>query len=258
MRSSSENKAKPFFLYLPFNAVHTPFETTEPYVKRFAGVKDQRRQVYYAMVSAMDDAVGRVLDTLKRQGLEQNTLVLFFSDNGGPTYTHVQSNGPLRLGKLFLFEGGVRVPFLIRWPEVLKGGATYGEVVSSLDLFPTVARAAGLALPPELSLDGVDLLPYLKGEKTGTPHDVLFWRNGPNRAVRKGDWKLVQAGANVWLFDLGKDLGEKTNLAVEHPEVIKALQDALDHWEQGLKPPAWPSVPREGVEIEGKTYQIHI
>jgi arylsulfatase A-like enzyme len=252
------NKAKPFLLYLPFNAVHTPFQTTAEYLKRFPGVEDERRRVYYAMVSAVDEAVGRVLGALKEHGLEENTLVLLLSDNGGPTYTGVQSNGALRLGKLFLFEGGVRVPFVVRWPGVLEAGTVYDQAVSSLDVFPTVAAAAGLSLPAGLHFDGLDIVPFLKAEKKAAPHEFLYWRNGPNRAVRKGDWKLVQAGKNVWLFDLARDTGETRNLADERPRVVEELQRALDRWEAELKPPAWPSRPGEELKVDGKPYEIHI
>ena len=122
---------------------------------------------------------------------------VFLNDNGGPIYTGVQSNGPLRLGKLFLFEGGVRVPMILHWPGVLKPGEVYRETTSALDVFPTVCAAAKVELPGELRLDGVDLLTFLKGDNGESPHDVLFWSNGPNRAVRHGDWKLIKSGKNT-------------------------------------------------------------
>lgn len=131
--------------------------------------------MYYAMTSAMDDAVGEILAALRKQQLEENTLVVFLSDNGGPIYPGVQSNVPLNLGKLFLFEGGIRVPFVIRWPERLKGGSVFNEPISALDLLPTFTEAAGATLPKELVLDGVNLLPYLKDGKAGVPHALLCW-----------------------------------------------------------------------------------
>ena len=140
---------------------------TDKYVNRFANIKDEKRRVYYAMVSALDDAVGDILNTLRKNQLDENTIVVLLSDNGGPTYTDVQSNGPLRLGKLFLFEGGIRVPFIVRWPAGLKPDKVYREPVSGLDLLPTFAAAAGAVLPKELGLDGVNLMPYLRGDSTG-------------------------------------------------------------------------------------------
>ncbi|MDZ4850326.1 MAG: sulfatase [Pirellulaceae bacterium] len=249
---------QPFFLYVPFNAVHTPFQTTDKYSQRFSHIQDERRRVYDAMTSALDDAVGEILAALQKQSLEENTLVVFLSDNGGPTYTGVQSNGPLRLGKLFLFEGGVRVPFLVRWPAQLKGGRTYGEPISALDLLPTFAETAGARLPKELRLDGVSLLPYLCDEKTGAPHELLCWRNGTNHAVRKANWKLVQAGNKVWLFDLSKDIGEANNLANSLPEVVAELQKAFERWSKEMKPAAWPSRPGKAIEVDGVPYNIEI
>lgn len=252
------HKERPFFLYVPFNAVHTPFQTTDKYQQRFAHVADEKRRVYYAMTSALDDAVGEILAALKKHRLEENTLVVFLSDNGGPTYTGVQNNGPLRLGKLFLFEGGVRVPFIVRWPAKLKGGSLYREAVSALDLLPTFAAATGATLPPELTLDGVNLLPFLQGGEAAKPHAQLCWRNGPNHAIRKGNWKLVQAGSKVWLFDLAQDSGETTNLADQSPEVVAELQRAFENWSREMQPPAWPSRPGQTVEIDGASYEIHI
>lgn len=247
---------KPFFLYLPFNAVHTPFETTDKYAQRFAHVGDVKRRVYYAMTSALDDAVGRVLASLKQHGLEENTLVVFLSDNGGPTYTGVQSNGPLKAGKLTLFEGGVRVPMLVRWPTKVPAGQVRDGIVSSLDLLPTIATAAGAAVPS--GLDGVDALPWLAGQASQSPHDVLYWRNGPNRAIRNGNWKLVQSGDYAWLHDLATDVGESRNLADQHPDIVRDLQQRLDAWEKELKPAAWPSRPGKPVDIDGRPYEIHI
>ena len=250
--------AKPFFLYLAFNAVHTPFQATDKYMQRFPHVTDPKRRTYYAMTSALDDAVGRVLAALRQSGKEKDTLVIFLSDNGGPIYTQVQSNAPLRLGKLYLFEGGVRVPLIVKWPAALRGGGQFHGIASALDVLPSAAAAAGLTLPAAAGFDGVNLLPFLQGKQAGAPHEWLFWRNGPNRAARHGSWKLVQAGEHVWLFDLGKDISETTNVAAQHPEIVKEIKTALDLWERGLKPPAWPSRPGRPTEIDGVTYEIHI
>ncbi len=252
------HKDDPFFLYVPFNAVHTPIQATQKYKQRFARVSNRKQRTYNAMVSALDDAIGAIMKALRTEQLDQNTLVIFLNDNGGTIYTRVQSNGPLRLGKLFLFEGGVRVPMIVRWPGVTKDNGVHRDVVSTLDIFPTVCAAAGITPPKELALDGVDLLPYLKGEKHGPTHRYLFWRNGPNKAVRGGHWKLVKAGDHRWLFNLSEDIGEAKNLAAEEPGIVKDFEEALRDWESRLKPPAWPSRPGRSIEVDGVPYEIHI
>jgi arylsulfatase A-like enzyme len=165
----------------------------------------------------------------------------------------------LRLGKLFLFEGGIRVPMIMSWPGVLKAGSIYRQPVSSLDIYPTLCAAAGVVLPPELKLDGVNLLPHLNGEKKAAPHKSLFWSNGPNKAVRIEQWKMVQAHDHVWLFDLENDIGESKNLAKAKPEILKKLQAELNQWQGQMKPPAWPSKPRRRkVKVDGALYELNI
>ncbi len=253
------HKEEPFFVYVPFNAVHTPLEATDEYLNRFPNEADKRQQAYNAMTSALDDAVGRIVKALDDTGVDDNTLVIFLNDNGGPIYTQVQSNAPLRLGKLFLFEGGIRVPMIVRWQGVLEPGTVYGEPVSSLDVFPTACAVAGIDLPSGLSLDGVDLLPHLKGDNADPPHDALFWSNGPNKAVRLANWKLIVAGDHKFLFDLDSDIGETENLAGQKPEVVRKLDDALKEWQSQMKPPAWPSKPnRRKVDIDGVPYELNI
>ena len=255
----NRKKDLPFFAYVPFNAVHTPIQATQKYRNRFTEVTNRRQRVYNAMTSALDDAVGAILGALEENDLLENTLVIFLNDNGGPIFAGLQSNDPLRLGKLFLFEGGVRVPMIISWPGKLPANQVYDKTVSSLDIFPTVCAAAGIQLPDGLSLDGVDLFPYLLGQKTTVPHHSLFWSNGPNKAVRLGKWKMVKSGDHAWLFDLSKDIGETTNLAQEKPDVLEILQNALDQWLSEMAPPAWPSKPnRRIVDIDGVPYQLNI
>jgi arylsulfatase A-like enzyme len=249
----------PFFLYVPFNAPHTPLETTDKYYARFPNVKDQRRRIYCSMVSALDDAVGAILAKLRDTGLERDTLVVFLSDNGCATYTNCCTNLPLRFGKLTHLEGGFRVPFAMRLPGRLKAGTVCDDPVSSLDLLPTAAALAGARLPAGRDYDGVDLLPHLTGVKKTPPHDVLCWRSGPNSAVRKGNWKLYQAGAHSFLFDLSKDIGEATNIAAKNPRVVDELKSVFAAWERTMRQPLWPSRkaqskwPFEGIEVE-----IHI
>ena len=166
-----------------------------------------------------------------------------------------------RLGKLFLFEGGVRVPFMMKWPGRIRPGTVNSRPVSALDLFPTICAAAEARLPAGLSLDGVDLLPWLDDARPGMPHEFLFWRNGPNHAVRKGNWKLIQAKTHVWLFDLKTDPGERENLADKRPEVVRELQQAFEAWQQEMQEPAWPSKfeIEQGRElIDGIEYEIHV
>jgi len=247
------HKAHPFFLYLAFNAVHTPMQATDPRLKKFAGIADERRRTYAAMMWAMDEDIGRVLGKLRREKLDGNTLVVFFSDNGGPTMRGTTINGsrndPFRGSKRTTLEGGVRVPFAVRWPGKVPAGKVDDRPVIQLDLLPTALAAAGVDPKPDWKLDGVNLLPYLSGEKTDKPHDALYWRFGRQMAVRKGDWKLVRYDPNadgkkgaatpVKLYNLATDIGEATDLAGKEPAKVKELQAAWDEWDWGNVPPLW-------------------
>jgi len=250
------HQADPFFLYVPFNAVHTPLEATDEYLARFPDVADPDLRAYYAMTSALDDAVGAILAALDRNGLADRTLVVFTNDNGGTIA--IGDNAPLRLGKTTLFEGGVRVPLVVRWPGVTTAATVRDEMVSLLDLFPTILAATDTPVPSDITLDGVELGPTLRGERTDPVHERLFWRSGPNKAVRQGNWKLVQAGEHVWLFDLAADVGETTNLATGHPDVVAELLGALAAWEAELAPPAWPSRFERTILVDGVPYDIHV
>ena len=253
------HKSEPFFLYAPFNAPHTPLQATKKYIDRFPHIKDEKRRIYSAMVSALDDAVGAILQKLRETGLEKDTLVVFSSDNGCATYTGACTNGPLRYGKLTHLEGGFRVPFAMQFPAKLKAGIVYDRAVSSLDLLPTAVNLAGGELPKDRQYDGVDLMPYLLGKNRAAPHDVLCWRNSPNSAIRKGNWKMFMAGEQVWLFDLSKDIGELKNLAKERPDIVEQLKKEFARWESGLKPPMWPCREAPGVwEVDGVKLRICI
>jgi arylsulfatase A-like enzyme len=248
---------RPWLLYLAFNAVHTPMDATDARLAKFAAIPDKKRRTYAAMMSALDDNIGRVRQALKESGQEGRTLILFISDNGGPTMngttTNASSNAPLRGSKRTTLEGGVRVPFLVAWPDRLKPGV-YDSPVVQLDLHATALAAAGVAPKPEWKLEGVDLLPYFDGTKKTAPHEALFWRFGEQMAVRQGDWKLVRYDGNAdtntgkrqpvtaaRLYDLSKDLHEDKDLAAEQPEKVKQLQALWDEWNRGNMKPLWGS-----------------
>ena len=232
---------RPFFLYLPFNAVHAPMEASERYLKRFDHIKDASRRTFAAMLSAMDDSVGRVLGALRAHRLEERTLIVFTSDNGGPTPQTTSSNRPLRGTKGQLLEGGIREPFIIQWQGHLPAGQVDDRPVISLDIHPTALAAAGLAIAPDWRLDGVDLLPYLQGKQTGAPHDTLYWRFLDQRAIRRGDWKLVgtRNEAGPRLYNLAKDISEGTDLAKAEPARAKELDDTWTAWNAQLMTPQW-------------------
>ncbi|MBM4032318.1 MAG: sulfatase [Planctomycetes bacterium] len=246
------HEKEPFFLYLTFNAVHNPLQAPAKYLDRFPTLKGNRR-TYAAMLSAMDDGIGAVLKKLRDAGIEQNTLIFFISDNGGPPRANASSNGALRASKGTVYEGGIRVPFIIQWKAQLPGGRTFDQPVISLDILPTALAAGGAPVPPEAKLDGVDLLPFVKGEKATAPHGVLFWRFGAQAAARKGNWKFVQprSGASE-LYDLAADVGESKNLAAEKPDVLKDLSDAWAKWHAELKDPLWGGRQRERPRARAK------
>jgi len=245
------NRNKPFFLYLAFNAPHTPLEAPKEYVDKFKHLSDKRRRIYAAMVNALDDAIGRVLKSLKELGLEKDTLIFFLSDNGGPIgdgASNGSTNTPLKGGKGNLYEGGIRVPFAVQWKGKLPAGKVYEHPVICLDIFTTAVAAAGLTLPKDQKIDGVDLTPYLLGERTGSPHEYLFWRIGGGRrmAVRDERYKLIKReDGKVELYDLQEDIGEQRNLADKLPKVVDRLTEVLREWNSELKSPIVPP-PKEG------------
>jgi arylsulfatase A-like enzyme len=241
------HSGEPFFLYLAFNAPHVPLQTPSKYSDRVKAIADEKRRTYAAMVCGLDDAVGRVLDTLRKLKLEDNTLVFFLSDNGGPTAVTTASNAPLRGVKGQVYEGGIRVPFVVRWPAQLPAGATYDEPVCSIDLFATACAAGGVAVPAGVKLDGVDVVPYLAGRVKGQPHQRLFWRTGGGTgyAVRHWRYKLARQGEKDELFDLDADIGETKDLSAAKPEVLAGLRAAYAAWNAELVPPKWPN-PRAG------------
>jgi arylsulfatase A-like enzyme len=233
-----KHQAEPWLCYLAFNAVHAPLESTEKYLSRFPNIEERKRHTFAAMLSAMDDAVGSVLNKLREHRLEENTLIFFISDNGGPTRQTTSGNGPLRGFKAQTWEGGIRVPWMIQWKGHIAGGRVDDRPVIQLDILPTALAAAGVAAKPEWKLDGVNLLPYLTGDKSGLPHEALYWRFGQQIALRMGAWKLVKAPgggvglgerggrastAGAQLYNLQQDIGEKENLADKEPEKLKEL-----------------------------------
>jgi len=236
------NKSKPFFLYLPFNAEHAPLQATSKYLDRFKNISDTKRRTFAAMLSAMDDAVGRVMDKLHEIGQDQNTLVFFLSDNGGPTSSTTSSNGPLRGFKTETSEGGTRVPFMVQWPGHLQAGKTYEHPVLNLDILPTFVAAAGGVVDPAWKLDGVNLLPYLTGENAGQPHETIYWRFGPQWAIRDGDWKLVVSRFDRLkprLINMAVDMAETNDLASSEPKRVDDMTAEWKAWNGEQKPPAW-------------------
>ena len=241
-----KNKAKPCFLYLPFNAVHAPLEATKKHLDRFPGITDEKRKTFAAMMSAMDDAVGRVLGKIRELGQEENTLIFFISDNGGPTQSITSSNGPLRGFKMTTFEGGTRVPFIAQWKGKIPAGKTYDLPVMNLDVLPTAIIAAGGKPEVSWQLDGVDLMPFLTGAKNSRPHQTLYWRYGPQWAIRHGDMKLVVArggSGQPELYDLAADIGESKDLAAAQPTKVKELQAMWDQWSAEQAPSSAPDAP---------------
>jgi arylsulfatase A-like enzyme len=240
------HKDNPFFLFLSYNAPHAPLQAPSAEIAKFAHIKNEKRRVYAAMLTVMDRGVGRLLDQLDELNLTEDTLVVLLSDNGGPTSANGSSNGKLRGGKASPYEGGFRVPCVMRWPGKFPTGATYDKPVSSLDIFATFAAANQLPSDPARPLDGVNLLPYVRGENEGFPHERIFLRmlDTGRFAMREGDFKLVRDGKDkaVELYNLAEDIGERHNLAVAQPERLARLQASYEEWNAQLIDPAFPGL----------------
>ncbi len=236
-----------FMLYLAYNAPHTPLQATEKYLSRFPSIKDKRRRTYAAMVSAVDDGVGRVLDALKEKGLDENTIVVFLSDNGGAK-NNASDNGPLRGVKGDLFEGGIRVPFAMRWKGVIPEGQTYKKPVSSLDIMATIVAQTNVEINKERPLDGVNLIPYLTGENNTNPHDYLFWRKWEQNAmaIRQGNYKLVsnknQEVNTPALYNISNEISEENDLSDEHKKKHHQMLKEWQQWNSQLKDRVFPTL----------------
>lgn len=230
------HRAVPFLLTIPFSAIHGPFQAPPRYLDRLAAIPDPKRRVTLAMLAALDDAVGRILLALREDGLERDTLLFLIGDNGGDPARSTSRNGPFAGVKGELLEGGIRVPFLARWPGRLPAGLTYPQPVSSLDIHATALAAAGFEGSPARPLDGVDLLPFVTGARTGAPHQALYWSYNGQQAVRRGRHKLLRRPGGEWLFDLAVDPGERRNLALARPELAASLRGSLDRWAARLAP----------------------
>ncbi len=248
MEFIDKHQSGPFFLYLAYNAPHTPLQADIKYKEIFKQLENEPNRIYAGMVSSIDENIGKIMLKLEELGLSENTIVAFTSDNG-PAYwrsydrgwpeewplTLIGSAGDLRGNKGQRFEGGHREPFIIRWPAELNPGQVYDKTTSTLDLFPTFMSATNRDVDAKLYLDGVNLLPYIKGEEQEAPHDTLFWMTHNQGAVRAGDWKMIFSSASeVQLFNLKDDLQEEDDLAKENPELVQQFIQAWKDWNESF------------------------
>jgi len=278
------HKRQPFFLYLAYNAPHTPLQATKKYVDRYRHIEDPGKRVYAAMVSAVDDGVGAIVRKLRAEGIDRRTLIVFTSDNGCAGYiAGACSNGPLSGYKGLHLEGGVRVPYIVAYPDRVPGGRVEARPVSTLDLLPTAAKLAGAELPAGRAYDGVDLMPLLAG-KGRLPDRALFWRAGVTYAARDGDTKMWIAnkappgteantatrrvpdgipakvsphGRHVMMYDLAKDPAESRNLVAAQPAKAAALRAKIDAWDKNNVPPQWTSVRQYYDAHDGVVLQLY-
>lgn len=252
-----DNKENPFFMYLAYNAPHAPDHATKEHLKATEHVEYGGRAVYGAMVSAMDKGIGDVMQALEEQGLEENTIVIFLSDNGGRREHAI--NFPFRGHKGMLFEGGIRVPFCVSWPERIASGQSIDEAVTGLDILPTIMSAAGIKMKSDVKLDGLDLIPLLTDEKSTLSERNLFWRysGGAGWVARQGDYKLIHSHykGKTMLFNLAMDPFEHHDVSAEHPQLVNELKEKYIQWDSEMMQPLWDDPHIPNVEGEEKKLQ---
>lgn len=250
------HQKEPFFLYVPYNAVHTPQAAPTRYQEPFAGVADQKRKMLLAMLYALDEGVGNIVKKVRDAGLEENTLIVFFSDNGGPTEGNGSTNTPLRGYKGQVWEGGIRVPFAIQWKGQIKPGQVIDHTIISLDVFPTAMAAIGASPEEKRQVDGVNLLPLLRGASTEAPHETLYWRFEPAWAIRAGNFKLLfTRDGKKGLYNLSNDIGERKNLLGAMPDKAAELQKKYEAWSSKLPKPLWAGR-QEGAPMDSKAASV--
>jgi len=238
------HKQDPFLLYVAFNAPHGPMQARADQLEKFKHIQNEKRRACVAMIHSMDENVGRILSELRKQGLEEDTLVFFLSDNGGGS--NLSDNGPMRGQKGEFYEGGIHVPFAVQWKGKLPAGKTFDPAVISLDILPTAVAAAGGTVSRDWKLDGANLLPHLAGKMKTPPHDALYWRFLFQHCIRTPEWKLVKAkekkGGKVrdWqLFRIAEDPSETTDVIKQYPEVAEKLMKKYEGWTADLPDPQW-------------------
>jgi uncharacterized sulfatase len=256
-------KDQPFFFYLAYRAPHVPLDAPKKYLDRFPGEMPERRRQALAMLSAVDDGVGRIMETLRANGLEEDTLIFLIGDNGAPLKIHKRDapgggpgwdgslNDPLNGEKGMLTEGGIRTPFIVHWKGAIPGGRIYSQPVIALDATATAVSVAGLS---DEGLDGVNLLPFLTGETEGPPHVALHWRWLGQSAIRKGDWKYLRSDEREFLFNMKDDPEEKHDLFATHPEIAGALHAELAQWAGTLSPPGIWAMKSNGMSKAADSY----
>lgn len=228
----NRHKDDPFFLFASFNAPHTPMQATEEDLELYSHIKDKKRRTYAAMVHRLDINIGKIVEAVNQQGLSENTLIVFISDNGGPVNTNASLNAPYNGQKGILLEGGIHVPYIMNWPNTLPAGITYSNPVSSLDITPTFLELAGRNKQEDDDFDGVNLMPFIVGENTGMPHQDLKWRFTISAAIREGDWKLIRLPDRLpMLYHLPSDISEQNNLALQNIEKTEDLLKKLGNWD---------------------------
>jgi len=246
------NRNRPFFLYLAHWGIHNPLQAARADYDALSHIEDHRLRVYSAMIRAVDRSVARVTQALEENGLTDNTLIILTSDNGGAGYIGLPNvNKPYRGWKLNHFEGGTHVPFMAKWPARISAGTSMEDPIHHNDIFTTIAAAAGAQLPQDRKIDGVDLLPYIRKETSGAPHETLFWREGHQQTVLHQGWKLIRAEQPHlpqpapmarWLFNLAVDPTEQNNLAAQNSEKLAELEALLAAHNAEQVEPLWPTV----------------
>ena len=266
IRFIDRHQREPFFLYLAYNAVHSPMQCAKAYLERFSHIEDIHRRVFAAMLANLDDGVGQVLDKNPRGRIERRTLVFLLSDNGGPTKELTSSNAPLRGGKGDMYEGGIRLPFIISWPGVVPAGKVGARPISAVDILPTALAAAGRAVPRDRVIDGVNLVPFLRGEASGQPHESLYWRMGDKAAWRQGDWKLVihrpgtrpsvESSCSTWPTIWAKPRILPSAARKRPPNFCRPGSGSTAIWSRRVGCPAADGALCEPLPVSGRLFQI--
>ena len=239
-----KNKNRPFFLYLSHWAIHNPLQAIRSDVEQMSHMSGHNLKVYSGMIRALDRSVGEIIRTLKELNIYGRTLIFFTSDNGGANYIELEDiNKPFRGWKISFFEGGIRVPFILSWPDQIDPGLKFDKPVHHFDIFSTIASAANVQIPMDRKIDGVDLMPYIKGEKITNPHQTLFWRSGNHQAVLHENWKYLisKKEGTKWLFDTDQDPLERNNLININPEKTLQIESLLAMFNSEQANPLYPS-----------------